>query len=379
MVSKAISISETKLDDSFPAMQFLIEGYVPPYRLDLNSRGGGILVYVREDIPCKLIPMKNCTIEGFFLELNLRSKKWLISCSYNPHRTFISHHLNIIGKNLDLLSGNYENIFLMGDFNADMENINLKNLCDLYNFKNLIKEPTCFKNPVNTTGLDLMLTNSYRSFQNSCAIETGLSDFHRMVVTVMKAYFQKQKPKVVTHRDYKDFSENDYRQRITYELSLLGYANDITFDLFMNICKVTLDKVAPLKQKHIRSNHSPFLNKEILKAIMNKTRLRNKFLRSRSTKDRSAYNQQINFCLSLVRKTKKDYYNNLDHKKVTDSRSFWRTVKPLFSEKNSSFSKITLIENGLLLNDDEKISFALNDLFSNVVSNLILLHMKTYR
>ena len=143
-----LMISKTKLDDSFPSMQFLIEGYGPPYRLDPNSHGGGILVYVREDIPCKLIPMKNCTIEGFFLELNLRSKKWLISCSYNPHRTFISHHLNSTGKSLNLLSGNYENIFLMGNFNADMENINLISFCGLYNFINLIKEPTCLKNPV---------------------------------------------------------------------------------------------------------------------------------------------------------------------------------------------------------------------------------------
>ena len=85
----------------------------------------------------------------------------------------------------------------MSDFNADMENINLKNFCDLYNFKNLIKEATCFKTPVNPICIDLKLTNSYRSFQNSCAIETGLSNFHRMVVTFMKAYFQKQKPKVV--------------------------------------------------------------------------------------------------------------------------------------------------------------------------------------
>ena len=212
-----------------------------------------------------------------------------------------------------------------------------------------------------------MLTNSYKRFQNSCAISL---DFHRMVVTVMKAYFQKQKPKVVTYRDYKNFSENDYRQKITYELALLSCANDIPFDVFMNICKATLDKFVPLKQKYVRSNHSPFLNKEILKAIMNRTRLRRKFLRSRSTEDRSAYNQQRNFCLSLVRKAIKDYYNNLDHKKLTDNKSFWRTVKSLFSDKNLSFSKITLIENELLLTDDEKISSTLNDFFSNVVCNL---------
>ena len=89
-------------------------------------------------------------------------------------------------------------------------------------------------------------------------------------------------------------------------MSLLGYAKDITFDVFMNICRETLDKVAPLKQKFIRQNHSPFLNKEILKAILNRTRLRNKFLRNRSTEDRSAYSQQRNFCLSLFRKEKKD-------------------------------------------------------------------------
>ena len=135
----------------------------------------------------------------------------------------------------------------MADFNADMENINLKNFCDLCNFKNLIKEPTCFKNPVNPTCIDFMLTNSYRSFQNSGAIETGLSDFHRMVVTAMKAYFQEQKPKVVTYRDYKNFSENNYRQKITDELSHLGYANDIPFEVFMNTFKETLDKDAPLK------------------------------------------------------------------------------------------------------------------------------------
>ena len=96
-------------------------------------------------------------------------------------------------------------------------------------------------------------------------------------------------------------------KKITYELLLLGYANDIHFEytLFMNIRKATLDKVAPWKQKYVRSNHSPFLNKEILKAIMNRTTLRNNFLRSRSTEDRSAYTQQIKCCLRLARKAKK--------------------------------------------------------------------------
>ena len=104
-----LMISETKLDESFPSMQFNIDGY-NIFRSDRNANGGGISVYVRNDIPCKLIPVCNNTIEGFFIELKLRKKKWLLCCSYNPHRRFISNHLINIGKNLDLLSTNYDNI-----------------------------------------------------------------------------------------------------------------------------------------------------------------------------------------------------------------------------------------------------------------------------
>ena len=148
----------------FLTMQFHIEGYCV-FRLDRNEYGGGILVYVLEDIPSKLIPMKKCSIEAFFIELNLRRKKWLLCSTYNPHRNFISDHVSKIGKNLDLFSGNYDGIFLMGDFNAEFQNHFLKEFCDLYNLKTLIKEPTCFKNPENPTCIDLMLTNSYRSLQ----------------------------------------------------------------------------------------------------------------------------------------------------------------------------------------------------------------------
>ena len=68
-----LMITETKLNDSFPTMQFNIEGY-HTFRLDRNEYGGGILQYVRDDIPSKFIPMRNSTIEGFFIELNSRKR-----------------------------------------------------------------------------------------------------------------------------------------------------------------------------------------------------------------------------------------------------------------------------------------------------------------
>ena len=59
------------------------------------------------------------TTEGFFVEINLRKKRWLLCCSYDPKKLLISEHLNKIGKNLDLLLSQYDNFMLIGDLNAE--------------------------------------------------------------------------------------------------------------------------------------------------------------------------------------------------------------------------------------------------------------------
>ena len=78
-------ISETKIDDSFPIGNFVIDSYSTPYRLDRNSIGGGILLYVREDTPSYLIATKKEPVGSLYKDLNLRNVKYLINCSYN-HR-----------------------------------------------------------------------------------------------------------------------------------------------------------------------------------------------------------------------------------------------------------------------------------------------------
>ena len=88
-------ISETNINESFPKSQFLIKGFSDPFRIDRNVHGRGILLYVREDIPTKLLSIEPIPSECFFVELNLRKRKWLISCSYNPHKSKISKHTEI--------------------------------------------------------------------------------------------------------------------------------------------------------------------------------------------------------------------------------------------------------------------------------------------
>ena len=140
------------------------------------------MVFVREYIPTKAISKETLSLEGMFIKLNFRKKNWLLSCSYNPNFNTTTDHLEILRRNLYLYSAQYENLILIGDFNTVINHSCMRTFSESYTLSSLIKEPTCYKNPQNTSCLDLILTNSPYSFQSSCVIETGLSDFQMMTV-----------------------------------------------------------------------------------------------------------------------------------------------------------------------------------------------------
>ena len=87
---------------------------------------------------------------------------------------------------------------LIGDLNAEPTEAAVSDFCEIYNLKHLIKYKTCFKNPTKPSCIDLIVTNRPKCFQNTVVFETGLSDFHKMSVTIMKMYYAKQKPSIVT-------------------------------------------------------------------------------------------------------------------------------------------------------------------------------------
>ena len=73
------------------------------------------------------------------------------------------------------------------------------------------------------------------------------------------------------------------------------------------------------------------MNKEIHKAIMVRSRLRNKFLKEKTAFSREAYNKQRNYCVKLIRESKIKYFSNV--KNITDDKNFWKTVGSNFSSK----------------------------------------------
>jgi len=193
-----VCLAETKLDDSFPSSNFLIPGYSSPYRLDINSRSGGLLTYIKETIPSKLL--ENLIIPKGFqilpIEINLRKSKWLIISIYRPPSTNEKDFLIQMNKVINFYSFKYENILTLGDFNMEISCNALKQFMEGQLLHSLYKKPTCFKSKQGRC-IDLFLTNKNRSFKFTNAFETGLSDCHLMIYTMFRTTFEKSDPKII--------------------------------------------------------------------------------------------------------------------------------------------------------------------------------------
>ena len=254
-----IAIGETKLDDSFPTKQFCLKGYSSPFRLDISANSGGVLVYVREHLPSKHLTSFNIPLDMQVIpiELNLRKVKWLIVSVYRPPRQPIDYFLNSLSTLLDFYSSTYENYLLMGDFNCEPDVSKMETFMTKHSLYNFIKTETCWKASKGTC-IDLVLSNKKHSFNFSGVAETGLSDHHSLVYTMFKSKFNKQNPKKLRYRCYKNFDKDHFSKTLKEQMCNIGdYAE------FHRRFIILLDQFAPMKIRFIRANNKPYINKTL--------------------------------------------------------------------------------------------------------------------
>ena len=166
----------------------------------------------------------------------------------------------------------------------------------------LIKKLTCLQSS-NPTCIDLIFTNF---FKNTDVIEVGISDHHCLILTALKSVLLKGNIKTNLYRNYSS----------------------------VNTDHEILYKYAPIKKKILRFNDNPFMTKALRKAIMHRSKLKNIFHKTRAKEDWNNYKKQRNFCVNLLRNTKKDYFQKLNIKDLIDKKKFWKTIKPFFSNKS---------------------------------------------
>ena len=103
---------------------------------------------------------------------------------------------------------------------------------------------------------------------------------------------------------------------------------------------------------------------------MHRSRLENINIYKRNDKNWENYKKKRNLCVDLLRKTKIEYFKNLNVKDLSDNRKFWKTIKPYFSYKGLSSNKVLLKEKGNLVSDEKELATIMNNFFINITKDL---------
>ena len=175
---------------------------------------------------------------------------------------------------------------------------------DTFGLKNIIKENTCFtqrNGETSASSIDVLLTNSPRSFFHTHTVTTGISDCHVLTCSFLKATYRKSDPIEIEYRDYKKYySEYDtFKEEIKNSALTNSDDPNLVYEKYQIDFRKILDKYAPLKKKKLRGNDAGFANKELRKAWYTRSRLRNKFNKNRTPENWELFKKQRNICTFL--------------------------------------------------------------------------------
>ena len=190
-------------------------GYQKPYRLYITDKQGGLLVYIKSHLPSKLLSIHNTSndIQVIPFELNIRKEKSMFMCIYRPPKQNSQYFLENLSSIADHYSSIYNNYMFLGDFNMEPNCLALTSFMQSFNLFNLIKTNTC-----KGTCIDLILTNRKYCFKHSSTFETGRSDHHHLLYSMLKTRFKREESKHFIYRDYKNFNDMNFRKDLESKL-----------------------------------------------------------------------------------------------------------------------------------------------------------------
>ena len=261
----------------------------------------------------------------------------------------------------------------MGDINintfdkADAAYQKLASFCDVFGLSNLVTAKTCFtKN--GSSSIDVIFTNRVKSYQKTSVFETGLSDYHGLVITILKSHIPRLKPKVIKYRNYKKFDTAKFLEDVRRTNFAALEDPDECYDNLTNTFRNLVEKHAPLKTKTVRGNNAPFVTRELKKAIYTRTRLKNILNKNPTNQNERNYKKQRNKCVSLRKKAIKQHFKKATAKDLISNHEFWNLVKPFLSNKGGLFGDdISLVHNDQIVTDD----YLLTEIFNNHYINIV--------
>ena len=366
-----LAISETKLDESFPHSQFHVQDYVL-HRRDFTASSGGLLVYIRADLPHRrLVNIEGHTdgIECLCIEITIGKAKTVLTCLYKhpkvKHEIFANYFTNIS----DELLKSYDDFVFLGDLNCCPTKSNtVKGICDTYGLTNLIKDPTCHKGP-SPTLLDVILVNNPRKYSGVFNVPCELSDVHNIIGAATRRFAPLLKPHTVYYRSYKNFNDEYFLNDISMSpFHVADIFDDVDVAWFTSaLITNVIDNHAPVRSKTLKKQSVPYMNGALRKAIYARNMARNKFKKFGN----SYWELNRKHRNNVVAIRKRSLSNYFAKNCTKHDKSFWNTISPFISDKKSRNGGNIILQDGdKIVADEISVSELFNEYFSSIASEI---------
>ena len=374
-----LGLSETKLNCHHMNSIFEVKNY-QMFRKDRvisedrPEQGGGLIVYVKDGINCKRRYDLECErIECVWLEiLPTNSKSFLIGNIYrHPNETV--HWNEEFDNHLDKVLGCEKEIYLMGDFNRDLMQDNIKQswleYMESFGLHQIVNMPTRVTDQ-SATLIDHIYSNTYANILTSVVPKLGLSDHFPIFVSrkTNGASDVKNTHYTISYRSFKNFDENkfiDELQSTPWDIiKVFDDVNDIVETWSSLFCDI-VDKHLPLRQHRVKRKQQPkWLTADIIDAIKTRDRFK-------SLDNQEQYKIWRNKVSKMIKASKKRQYSEIINENVNNPSSVWKLFKELgASKRNIGTSILSLKINDKTIDNPAEISTEFNKFFVSVASKI---------
>ena len=350
------AFNETWLDDTVMDNEIGIDHY-KIVRKDRNRRGGGVILYVREEYEVEVLQHASLqNLEALAIRVrNKSSQPFIFITWYRPpsgHSELFDHYESL----LSFVDSFNNSIVIMGDLNCDILKKPLQS-----NTKRVILIHENFAlQPLNVTEstrvsetssslIDLMLTNRIELIKSSGVIDIGLSD-HSMNFIVWGNSPTHATPRVFHYRKFQDVDVDAFCERLQnqpWENVILAKDISQAVKLWEDYLLEIVNLFMPIKSRKVKNKSSPWMTSEIVKLIKQRNKIKKKSRRTKNSEDIIMYRKLRNKVTCEVRKAKKNYYVAKLSRAKGKSTDVWKILKSVIPKSqvrdpntNSEDSKI---------------------------------------
>ena len=368
-----ITISETFLSQSTKSTELKLPGFHDIMRRDRPTFGGGVAVYIRDSIPYKRITQsEHISLEQIWFQISTKEGKVMICNVYRPptYATFWEQFSSNLEK-VKSENPNMKYFLILGDLNADPNDINgkyLNDICEAQNLQCLVKEPTRITS-VSQTCIDQIITNMPNFVKNVTVSPPVSTNDHCTVTAEFNFKLPKEEPYTrhiwqYTKGDNIKF-QNALRNANWDECFKTGDVNtscEMWTESFLNIARTHI----PNKVVLVRPNDSPWYSNKLRLLKRKVDRLYKKAKRYKTVLSWDRYKRLRNTYQSSLDTAEATYKKDLSGSlsSTQNTKHWWSTVKSLLGHGGQdNYPAMTHPDNGTFICDNKGKASLFNNFF----------------